>query len=262
MSIVMRTITYAACMIVIMLSAYSTSAVAAAAVAVSGDLNLSSGSLVFPDSTVQGTSAVVSTPIASLPFDINSSGPYHLTANLSSTGNGINLNADDVTIDFKGFTITGPGTQSSFDGISSNMAFRRNIEIRNGTIVNFADGIDAKINYGRVINMRAHDNGYDGILLKGSNNHVLNCSSYSNSGHGIVTGTGSLISGNIANNNAGVGIYGYDYSTIKNNIAFYNGQTGILPGNNSLVDGNTSGGQTPNIGPCATCTFGLNHAPL
>jgi hypothetical protein len=45
------------------------------------------------------------TPISSLPYTINAPGSYYVTRNLSAvSGNGITINADDVTLDLMGFT--------------------------------------------------------------------------------------------------------------------------------------------------------------
>ena len=60
-----------------------------------------------------------------------------------------------------------------------------------------------------------------------------------------------------------------DGSTVTGNTAYYNQNNGISfgSGGNSLVDQNTayqnnqSGGSYSNMGPCPSCTLGLNHAP-
>src|SRR5438094_3223557 len=58
------------------------------------------------------------TPISSLPFTIpfnNNSGSYYLTKNLSvSTGNGIDIQGDNVMVDLNGFTIS--STAASANG--------------------------------------------------------------------------------------------------------------------------------------------------
>jgi hypothetical protein len=51
------------------------------------------------------------TPITSVPFTISSSGYYYLTGNLTTAGGfaiGITVNANDVTIDMRGFTLASP----------------------------------------------------------------------------------------------------------------------------------------------------------
>src|ERR1043165_9796506 len=54
-------------------------------------------------------------PISSLPYTIASSGSYYLTTNLTalSAVDGIVINADNVTLDLSGFTMTGFGPNNS-----------------------------------------------------------------------------------------------------------------------------------------------------
>ena len=56
------------------------------------------------------------TPISSLPFTISSSGSYYLTKDLSvSTGNGLTIGADKVTVDLNGFTISSTAASATGD---------------------------------------------------------------------------------------------------------------------------------------------------
>jgi hypothetical protein len=75
------------------------------------------------------------TQINSVPYTINSPGLYCLSGNLSyisTTGNAITVNANDVTIDLMGFSLTGPGKGSGINyGIRINSGCT-NVEIRNG----------------------------------------------------------------------------------------------------------------------------------
>lgn len=95
----------------------------------------------------------------------------------------------------------------------------------------------------------------DGVLV--SNNCVRK-----NGSHGIHTDGGGSIVGNAVQRNAANGINVEGGCTVKNNTVDENGNYGIWLSGDSLVDGNTSISNTNhNISPCATCTFGLNHAP-
>jgi hypothetical protein len=72
------------------------------------------------------------TPISSVPLTINSSGSYYLTQNVSvSTGNAIDIEADNVTLDLNGFTIS--STASPSGGTAINL-IGRNVTILNGLI--------------------------------------------------------------------------------------------------------------------------------
>jgi hypothetical protein len=77
---------------------------------------------------------VEATTITSLPYEITTRGYYTINTNLTSSGHGIVVKANNVTIDLKGYTIEGSGT-GSYYGIYING--RNNVEIRNGTIRNF-----------------------------------------------------------------------------------------------------------------------------
>ena len=82
-------------------------------------------------------------PIESLPFTITQPGSYYLTGDLATAGNGIIVNASDVTIDLMGFTITG-SDPNQFSGIEQVLAFNnKNLTVRNGTVRNFDDGVVA-----------------------------------------------------------------------------------------------------------------------
>ena len=62
---------------------------------------------VEPRIPIPGSTSAVAT------FIISESGSYYLTGNRRSYGIGIQVNADDVTIDLMGYTLTGPGTGTS-----------------------------------------------------------------------------------------------------------------------------------------------------
>ena len=49
------------------------------------------------------------TPIASAGYVITNSGSYYLTSNLHSTGHGIVIETNGVTVDLMGFSLTGDG---------------------------------------------------------------------------------------------------------------------------------------------------------
>jgi hypothetical protein len=135
------------------------------------------------------------TRITTLPLAISTPGFYYLGGNLSHTGDtpAITVNVDDVTIDLMGFCLSGKGTNN---GIF--MSGRKNIEIRNGTVRNFALGISEDSTSSarhRVINVRVEGNdtyGLNsyGIQLDGSAHLVKGCTAWgSNTGISIASGT-------------------------------------------------------------------------
>ena len=123
-----------------------------------------------------------------------------MTGNLSYTGgNGISVNADDVTIDLMGFRISGGGSGSGI--IASG---RKNLEVRNGTLSNWLYGFNASVSgtNHRVINVRAEGNS-NGINLTGLSHLVKGCTASDNSGYGINVVGAATISSNVVNHNGG-----------------------------------------------------------
>jgi len=113
------------------------------------------------------------TRITSLPYTISAPGAYYLGGNLSySSGNGITIASDHVTLDLMGFTLTGPGRANS--GIYLHA--RKNVEIRNGTLSEWEYGIqeDSSGVGHRVVNIRAENN-KNGIWLSGSSHLIKGC---------------------------------------------------------------------------------------
>lgn len=180
-------------------------------------------------------------PISALPYPITESGSYYLTGNMDVSGDGITVEADDVTIDLMGYTITGDG--SSGYGIYING--RSNVEIRNGTVKTFGqrgiyEPISSEIRGNRIISIRVVENGSYGIFLSSTQNQVKNCTASGNIGTGIFAGTGSTVTNNTAYDN---GSYGFSIglgSTVINNTAYDNASTGISADYGSTVTGNTA----------------------
>lgn len=197
-------------------------------------------------------------PITSVPYTISTSGSYYLTQNLTASVTAIIINADDVTLDLGGFTLTGPG--SSY-GILMNG--RSNVEIRNGTIRNFTYGIfenSTSSKNHRVYNIRALSNSLRGISLGGNNCQIRDCtvsditvSTPSSFIYGIYLGVGGLVDNcsimNVGNNAVATsyvyGILANNGNKVSNNLIHDNGSSvagavyGIVAGNANTITGNT-----------------------
>jgi parallel beta-helix repeat protein len=174
----------------------------------------------------------VGTKITTVPYTISIPGFYYLTGNLTYNGssNAITVNANDVTIDLMGFSLTNSGAVGITNGIYMHGC--TNVEIRNGTVHGFFGGIFESsngINHHRISNIRAFNPGSNGlginIGLSGSQNVVKNCTAANNAGRGIAIGSGTIIGceaygnqcgflvlsgpasiiGNVATNNTGFG---------------------------------------------------------
>ncbi len=181
------------------------------------------------------------TPIAALPFTISQSGSYYLTKNLSTAvdQNGVTVNADNVTIDLNGFTLTGAGT-----GYGSGiwMKARTNVEVRNGTIQRWGGcGVMEWAAEGfahRMVNVRVLDTSV-GMALSGDSHLIKDCT-VSNNGWGISVSNACSVTGNIATWNTYAGIEVLAGCLVTGNTVCYNLGKGILlDTNGNQIKGNT-----------------------
>lgn len=176
------------------------------------------------------------------PIIINQSGSYRLSSNLTvpADTNGIVIQADNVTLDLNGFSITGNG---SGEGITDNGTAHKGISVRNGTVVNFHFGINLRSsNQSDVEQIRALNNDHAGILV----------------------GDSSIVSGNVASGNGasvgnGVGINTGAFTTISRNNTSNNHGDGIGASSDDTIVENTSSGNTANgIDVTPGCTISGN----
>ena len=133
-------------------------------------------------------------------FTISQSGSYYLTGNRICSSSGIQVDANDVTIDLMGFSLVGPGS-GFIRGISIPSHSTINVEIRNGTIRDF---------------------GWEGVLARGKSHRILNIRALSNSTGIRCENDGMLVKDCTAYNNAGSGIWADNGGSVINNVAFEN----------------------------------------
>lgn len=177
------------------------------------------------------------TPITNAPCTITQSGSYYLTTNLTagSGQDGITVNADDVTIDLNGFTLTGSGTNSGH-GIYQASS-RRNLRVFNGKLVHWLGsskrGIYAYGKNSQVEHIQAATNYYG--IYGGSASIISGCSAYYNLYDGINGGVGSAISDCSASYNQNYGIRSASGSAISRCSAYYNKITGISADDGSAI---------------------------
>jgi hypothetical protein len=192
-------------------------------------------------------------------------GSYVLGKNLAASGIGrggfdcLHLGDDFITIDFNGFTITGKSGKGSGIKLSNDFGGAgRGFEIRGGTILNFARGIDLRVLGGspgqnRLERMRIEGNSDVGVFMTGnaivkdsifSRNGICpildGCPERTTNGDGLHVGNNSVVTGNTSTGNAGHGIAGG--GTVIGNTAIGNAGSGLQIAGGSTVVHNTADG--------------------
>lgn len=141
-------------------------------------------------------------------FKITQPGSYYLTGNITgvSAKHGIEIAANDVTIDLNGYALR--GVTGSLDGIGATTVVQ-NTAIVNGTINGWGDdGIDLLTTTclnTRVQGVTASNNGGDGITLY-ANAVVRDSIAYLNGGNGISVSVEGVIEDCVAKMNTANGI--------------------------------------------------------
>ena len=224
------------------------------------------------------------TPISAIPITLNNSGSYYLTTNLTQTSSssGITILANDVTIDLNGFALI--GTNGITAGITRGGLFRTNIRIRNGTVRNWADGVNmAGGGLVRLEQLTVSSNSSDGVTATGPA-VIADCSFTENGGHGINVfggkaivrdclvvdngmdgirvGGGTLVVGNLCNGsfmsgstNAAIRVTGSGNRIENNHIYFYESGV-VVSGDQNFVFRNTTSGVGTNYSIAAGNGFG------
>lgn len=175
------------------------------------------------------------------PVQINQPGSYRLTGNLDLSGeiadrDGIDVSAPNVTIDLNGFAIMGATTcdgtpvtsctpTGNGDGIVASSGLYENLTIRNGTIRGMPrHGINCTERC-NVENVRATQNGSNGISISNRKGLIQNNVAYRNGNTGI-RGHG-VFRDNVAEGNGGYGIFTQPGSAAFGNSVLDNGGNGI-----------------------------------
>lgn len=179
------------------------------------------------------------TAITTVPITITQSGSYYLTKSFTATRTAITVEANEVSIDLCGFTLTGPGGTEENFGVFMNG--RKNVDIRNGTIKSFGyDGIRENNTTGgnhRITGIRSIGNGRDGIHINGSGHVIKDCIVRRNGigaaglvcgifVHGLCTISGNCVSENgFVAEDTFYGIYAGGHCTITGNMICGNGES-------------------------------------
>ena len=160
------------------------------------------------------TVAATAATITKVPFTITKPGTYNLAKSFTytGTGNAITVEADDVIIDLRGFTLTGNPEVLSANTTAAIFAnARQNITVRNGTIRSFFRGVfleGSNSTGGHLVeSLRVQNCRFLGIQTKGRytivrNNQVLN--------------TGGSTS--LANDRYGIHVQGSNVRILNNDV--------------------------------------------
>jgi parallel beta-helix repeat protein len=176
------------------------------------------------------------TPIsqADIPLTITKAGSYYLTENLFPANLGdqfvIEVAADDVTLDLRGFTIYGATevTTALYGVLVVNDI--QSVVVRDGVITRcLSHGVEAVFADGVTLeSLRLTMNGSDGARL-GSRSLIDRCTAYANGDDGFtIIGGGGVIMNTNAEGNGLDGINTGASTTVQNCTADSNGRIGML----------------------------------
>jgi hypothetical protein len=182
---------------------------------------------------------------SSFPIVIDKSGSYVLTSDIVvSTINeeGIQIDADNVTLDLNGHALIGPGKESGTTGTGINALSRGNIAVINGTVRDFSgDGISIIGSKNiQLKDIRVYNNGVNGIYASSST--ITNCTANSNGENGIYAYS-STITNCTSISNVLHGISAVN-CTITNCTAGFNDFDGINPTDSTITNCTAKGNST------------------
>jgi parallel beta-helix repeat protein len=202
-------------------------------------------------------------------FIIGSSGSYYFTMNIAGVSGkgGMEINANDVTLDLNGFSVT--GSSGSATAILVNSGYT-NVVVRNGTIIGWGNGVLVFANNAVIEDLQISTGGFcaglngdgdeakncifangtdAGIQIQGTNAVVSDCLVQNNFyGINIVTGSADvLVRYNNCTGNTGPGIFCQGSGCrIEANHVIGSGDTGIetfTPGTNNIIIRNSVEGE-------------------
>jgi hypothetical protein len=171
---------------------------------------------------------------------ITTGGSYYLTTNLVgvTSQDGITVQADNVTLDLNGFSLT--GVAGSHSGLVVSGA-HNNLSVHNGVVQGWASkGIDAAgAGDSHFSDLRVANNAGGGMQL-GSFDRASRCIVAGNGSVGVSVGTGSTVEGCTVCANVGDGIFVGSSCYVENNVCNTNTLAGIrVSGDNNRIDSNS-----------------------
>ena len=180
-------------------------------------------------------------PIDSLPYTINESGSYYLTASLTqnSSDNGITIASSNVSLDLNGNSLIGdPAFTASGILLSGTI---KSISIKNGSISNWKNfGLTGAT--GNNISLTAlnfSDNSYDGAFL-GSGNVISYCTFENNGFDGLDVENNNVIKHCVFTNNSSDGLEVENNNSIESCSSGGNGGDGFQLNNGNVISLSTA----------------------
>ena len=159
-------------------------------------------------------------------------GSWYLAHSINTTGGGIEITVDDVTIDLNGFLLEGGTGHGIYTSQGAGY-----ITVRNGTVRGWAgSGIYSDAGVAVIEDVVASHNGAAGISV-GHGSRVSGCSAGNNNGVGIYVDSSSLVENCFVGNNISDGIATNERCRVINSIASINGGNGIYASTGSMVSG-------------------------
>ncbi|HHY86596.1 MAG TPA: hypothetical protein GYA07_13840 [Verrucomicrobia bacterium] len=167
-------------------------------------------------------------------FRITQPGSYYLTTNLNGAAgrHGIEIAADNVSLDLMGFALRGVGGDHT--GILLDGEYT-NVVVRNGSVSGWgAFGVYAPGRNVVIEGLRVSDNGQGGLRV-GDNGLVKDCVFWNNQGGGVFSFRGTTIVNCVASRNT-TGIFCTADSTIAGCTASENSVRGIEAGGGATIE--------------------------
>lgn len=172
------------------------------------------------------------------PVTISQPGSYQLTSNLSVADvglAGIHIQAEGVTIDLNGFTLSGARcgpARCHIGGGGAGIVGGRHATVTNGTVTNFADSGVHFTDRGTLVAVRSHANGRCGAIVN-SGSLVRDSAFTDNAYCGLWMGKG-LARNNLVTDNQTFQVFSAGFNLFSgNNIV---GVNAALPATQSLGD--------------------------
>jgi len=141
------------------------------------------------------------------PVTVNEPGSYALTGNLNVTADvgAIEIRANRVSLDLRGFQVAGSGGGSDVDGIYVVLSEGGTItEVRNGSVTNFSGTLVSLGLSGRLLNLRLSVGGSGGGT--GQDGQIIDNTVLAISSHGLAAARNTVFRGNVVRGIGNVGI--------------------------------------------------------